>query len=215
MITSTSENNGLALLTDQDLQIYSIGISSAGSAEIRMAKIHPARRITASTIDLEGAEFAQRIIQEQHLSDQITIKIESIIEKLPYADAFFDFIYARLVLHYLSKDQLTLALKEIFRVLKKGGKFYVVVRSTNCPDAKDPKNTHDLQTGMTTYISPQGYSFTRFFHTKETIQDYLKSAGFQIQHVNAYQEQLCSDFQRTQLATSIDALIEVLAIKPL
>jgi len=213
MLLSPSENNGLALLTDQDLKVYSIGISTGGVAEVRMAKLNPHRKITASTIDQAGAEYALRYIQEQGLSDQISVKIENVVEKLPYPDETFDFIYARLILHYLPKDQLKGALKEIFRVLNRGGKFYVVVRSTECPDAKDPINTFDPSTGMTTYTSSQGYSCTRYFHTEESIQDYLNTAGFTVHDIKSYEEQLCSDFQRSKPSATVDALIEVVATK--
>ena len=98
-------------------------------------------------------------------------------------------------------------------MLKRGGKFYVVVRSTECPDAKDPSNTLDSATGMTTYTSPEGNSITRYFHTEESIQQYLKAAGFTIHEIRSYEEQLCSDFQRSKPSATVDALIEVVATK--
>lgn len=213
MLESTSEINGLALLTDQDLQVYSIGISTGGMAELKMAEMNPNRYVIASTIDLEGAQFAQNQITEKGLSDQVTVTIEDISQPLPYEDAFFDFVYARLVLHYLSKDQLTDALDEIYRILKKDGKLYVVVRSSNSPHANNPHNQYDPSTGFTTYISSKGLSYSRYFHTKESIQEYLITSGFSINHVKSYEERLCSDFQRTQLSSQIDSLIEVLASK--
>lgn len=81
---SISENNGLALITEQDRRIYSVGISTGGTAEIRMATASPERKIIATTIDQEGAKFAQRKITEAGLLDQIKVKIEDVSAPLPY-----------------------------------------------------------------------------------------------------------------------------------
>ena len=71
MPASISENNGLSLLTDQDKQVYSVGISTGGIAEIRMAQALANRHIVATTIDLEGASFAQTQIDQLELSDRV------------------------------------------------------------------------------------------------------------------------------------------------
>lgn len=48
MHQSISENNGIATLNDSDLEIYSVGISTGGIAEIRMAELNPQRRVIAT-----------------------------------------------------------------------------------------------------------------------------------------------------------------------
>lgn len=171
----------------------------------------PQRQIIATTIDQAGADFAKEKIASEGLSSQISIKIEDVSHSLPYHDESFDFIYARLVLHYLPKEALAHALKELYRILRRDGGFFVVVRSTDC---KEAKGSFDPHTGLTTYTSAC-VTYARFFHTENSIQDYLKSSGFAIQHVKSYEEQLCVDFKRTQLSQNKDALIEVLASKPL
>lgn len=211
MYLSVSENNGIEALNDSDLQVYSVGISTGGIAEIRMVELNPQRKVIATTIDTKGAEFARDHIETKGLSNQVIVKIEDVSKPLPYEDSSFDFIYARLVLHYLPKPELVQALKELHRVLKEGGKLFVVVRSSNCYEAQN--GTLDPLTGLTTYTSNDGNTHSRFFHTENSIQEYLKDSGFKIQHVKSYEEQLCSDFQRTKLSNYIDDLIEVLSIK--
>ncbi len=130
-----------------------------------------------------------------------------------FNDDSFDFIYARLVLHYLPKTELVQALSELHRVLKDGGKLFVVVRSSTCYEATSKNAIFDLLTGLTTYTSNDGNSYSRFFHTENAIQEYLNASGFTIQYVKSYEEQLCIDFQRTQLSNYIDSLIEVLSFK--
>lgn len=210
--SSISENNGLAVITDRDHKIYSVGISTGGAAEIRMALDNPNRHIIATTLDSEGALFARKQVKEAGLSKQIEVKVEDVTKTLPYADACFDYIYARLVLHYLAKSDLHSALKELHRVLKKGGKIFTVVRSINCVEAKDNASILDIHTGLTTYCS-NGTFYSRHFHSEDSIQHYLKSSGFIIKHVNVYDEQLYSDFQRSKISSQIDTLIEVLSEK--
>ena len=132
---------------------------------------------------------------------------------MPYADHSFDFVYARLVLHYLSNQDLTKSLQELFRILKPEGKIYVVVRSNECKEATSPFATYDAVSGFTTYPLANGMHLKRRFHSKESIQDFLLFAGFQIMHVETYEEQLCTDFQRKHLSKYLDSLIEVLAVK--
>lgn len=208
---SISEDNGIKILTQEDRNIYSVGISTGGVAEIRMVANNLERHVTATTIDPEGAEFAKNQVSKLGLLHQIHIKIEDVTKSLPYRNEHFDYIYARLVLHYLPRSALQCALKELHRILKIDGKLFVVIRSVDCLEAHSKNSTFDSDTGLTTYFS-DGNSYSRYFHSEESIQCYLKSAGFSIKHIDSYNEQLCIDFQRTKLSKQIDTLIEVLAI---
>lgn len=211
MLDSISENNGLSLVADQDKNVYSVGISTGGLAEIRMARALANRHIVATTIDLEGASFAQSQIDQASLSDRIEVKIEDIAQPLPYADESFDFVYARLVLHYLPKNDLQNALQELLRILKSTGRIFVVVRSTACLEAK--KGFYNTHTGMTTCTSKNGGTYSRYFHSEDSISAFLKNAGFHIIHIKSYDEQLCIDFQRTKPSSDSDNLIEIYASK--
>ena len=213
MHKSVSENNGIATLSNNDLQIYSVGISTGGIAEMRMAELNPQRRVIATTIDTKGANFAKAHIEAKRLSKQVIVKIEDVSKPLPYKDGAFDFIYARLVLHYLPKAELVQALSELHRVLKDSGKLFVVVRSSNCYEATSKNAIFDPLRGLTTYTSNDGNSYSRFFHTENSIQEYLRASGFTVQHVKSYEEQLCIDFQRTKPSNHIDVLVEVLSSK--
>jgi SAM-dependent methyltransferase len=215
---SISEDHGIATLTDDDLEIYSVGISTGGVAEIHMAEASPRRHIIATTIDKKGVEFAQKYIAEKHLEGQIEEKIEDIAEPLPYPDGHFDYIYARLVLHYLPEDKLVAALAELYRVLRLGGKLFVVVRSTNCPDAKRKEAHFDPMTKLTTCTltddkTGKTYSYSRYFHTEQSIREYVARAGFNVSYAKAYDEHLYVDFMRTKLSPEIDNVIELLAFK--
>jgi ubiquinone/menaquinone biosynthesis C-methylase UbiE len=213
MYPSLSENNALEILDKQDLSIYSVGISTGGNAEIRMVAANPQRRVIATTIDVNGASFAKEKIESKNYSEQIQVKLEDVSESLPYESFTFDFIYARLVLHYLPKDKLALSLDELYRILKKNGRIFVVVRSANTYAAKLDDATYDPVTGFTTYIGYDKKIYSRFFHTEQSIQEALRSSNFKIESIKNYQEFICSDFERTDLSPFADELIEIVASK--
>lgn len=123
---SISEEYGISLIENKDKNILSIGISTAGSAEIEMARRNSNSHIIATTIDNKGLEFTKRIIIQEGLEDRIELKIEDISKKLPYNDNYFDFVYARLVLHYLDNKQLEKSLSEIYRVMKFDSRYSVM-----------------------------------------------------------------------------------------
>ena len=215
---SISEDHGVAFLRDTDLEIYSVGISTCGVAEIRMAQAQPGRHIIATTIDEEGLQFTLDYINEHGFSKQVEGRLEDVAQPLPYDDNTFDYIYARLVLHYLTKQQLEKTLVELRRVLKDGGRLFVVVRSVTCSDAQENAVEYDSDTGLTTYTSvdPETHKSAarkRYFHTKESMTDYLQQAGFEVTHIEAYIEQLAHGFLRKRLSDNRDEVIELLATK--
>jgi ubiquinone/menaquinone biosynthesis C-methylase UbiE len=212
---SQSEESGLSLLKASDLQVLSVGVSTGGVAEVRMAQSNPKRHIIATTIDEHGVADAKKIIEEKRLSEKIDIRLEDVSEPLPYDDNYFDYIYARLVLHYLPKDKLDKTLLELKRVLKPTGKIFVVVRSIECPDTRSLGAKYDSTTGLTTITSRAnpGRPYSRYFHSTDSIKSHMISAGFKIDSVKSYEEQLFIDFMRTQPAPNKDHVIEVIGEK--
>ena len=51
--------------------------------------------------------------------------------KFPYVDNKFDIIFARLAIHYFSKESLSHILEDIHRILKPNGTFFILVKITN------------------------------------------------------------------------------------
>ncbi|NGX53759.1 MAG: hypothetical protein K1000chlam4_00476 [Chlamydiae bacterium] len=202
ILHSISQESGIAAVKKDDLTVYCVGISTAGAAEMRMAQLHPKRHIIATTIDAEGARFVLERVDAKGLSRQIAVKVEDVSKPLPYEDNHFDFIYARLVLHYLPRADLTHALNGLYRVLKGGSRLFVVVRSS--VDLHGRPIPHGEE------------SYWRHFHSEASIREHLLAAGFKIEYVKSYEEHLCDDFYRRQPSTSVDTVIEtvVLKIKP-
>ena len=217
---STSEEHGINLITEKDLNILSIGISTAGSAEIKMAEKNRNSHIIATTIDKEGLNYTKNIIEQYGLSDRIETKLEDISEKMPYNEEFFDFVYARLVLHYLDNENLTNALKEIKRVMKKHGRLYIVVRSRDEWEAKLEGASYDENTGITQYpkydtLGTDNVEYLyRRLHTVDSLSSFLVAEGFDIKYIKEYKEQSYKDYKRTEKVKYPNSLIECLCEKP-
>jgi cyclopropane fatty-acyl-phospholipid synthase-like methyltransferase len=210
---SQSEEKGIALLPKGATKIYSVGVSTGGTAEIRMALQEPGAHIVATTLDQQGADFSRKIVAEHQLDDRVEIKIENVADPLPYADVEFDYVYARLVLHYLTKQELPGVLESLRRILKPEGSLFVVVRSTDCPDMHREGAQYDENTGLTRYVGGNGKVCFRQFHTQASIRNAIELAGFTIDEVNQYDERLFMDYQRQHIAPHTDNVIEVGAHK--
>jgi ubiquinone/menaquinone biosynthesis C-methylase UbiE len=216
---SKSEKSGLSLLKKNDKVIFCPGVGT-GTAEIRMALDNPERKIIATTIDEEEIGKVANRIKETGLSNQIELKLEDIRKPMPYQNNCFDFIYARLVLHYLSKQELEEALKELYRVLKPDGRIFIVVRSTNSPEAHLNGSTYDKKTRITTYPfydnegHKTGTTRRRYFHSIESISEHVIQSGFKVVYVKEYKESLYSDFVREKIAFYPSFVIEIVVKKP-
>ena len=213
---SESELHGLDAISIVDKNILSAGISTGGKTEIEMMRRFPDAHVTATTIDKEGVEHSKQMVLREGLTEKIEVKYEDVSAALPYEDSSVDYIYARLVLHYLPNQRLDASLQEFSRILKPGGKVYIVVRSTECPDAKMPGNEYDEATGITTYhpVDPSGQrrSSVRRFHTVDSINGFV-GKYFKIEYTKQYDERLYRDYARTQQSPHTDNVIELLAIK--
>lgn len=175
--------------------------------------------VLATTVDEKGLQFSNDKLQAYAEAPRIITKIEDVTQKMPYADGTFDFIYARLVLHYLDKQQLDQALSEIYRVLKPQGQFFIVARNNKEWEISKPEFViaYDEKTNMTTYYQQWQKKVvrTRQFLTKEQLQTVLTQKGFQIKRCCEYREYLYTDYERTKQNKSKkpNYLTEVVATK--
>ncbi len=209
---SKSEANGLSFLKSTDLKVFSVGISTGGAAEIRMARQSGSRHIIATTIDEKGLEVTNSKVEELGLSNQISLKIEDISEPLAYKKNYFDYIYARLVLHYLNEEKLNSTLLSLYRVAKKNARLFVVVRSDQSPEAQQKDNIYDSKSGLTTYKTADGKKLTRYFHSVASISTAIENAGWEIINTEQYDEKLNAAFDRKGFWVE-NNVIEVLAKK--
>ncbi|MFZ3301659.1 MAG: class I SAM-dependent methyltransferase [Microgenomates group bacterium] len=212
---SISEENGLLKLRSTDNIIFSPGISTAGFAEIRMVKDNPDRKVIATTVDQKGLEFANETIKKLGYEKQIETRLEDLSKEWNYPENYFDFIYARLVLQYLSSQDLDKVLAWFYSSLKSGGLLFVVVRSVKNVSSKDQVIKFDSLTKMTTYKDGDmaGGIAIRYFHTPETMTVHMSKAGFIMNEIKEYKERLSKDFMRKKLSDDENHLIEVTCSK--
>lgn len=219
---SQSEDRGVSILSAGDKVIYSPGISTAGFAEIRMAQQDQGREIIATTIDTKGLEFTNDLITRLGLQNQIKTRNEDLRSAWNYPPGSFDVIYARLVLHYLSVQDLDVTLRNFFRSLKSGGKMFIVVQSAKNIDEKDPNFDYDAETHFTsqskymadgTFVSVE----KRYWHTPESMRVHLSTAGFVTDSVSEYDEQLYHDYARRSenISPKVAHLLEIVVHKPI
>lgn len=114
-----------------------------------------------------GAEAIRGLARESDLKIEVT---EEFSERLPFADAEFDVVFARAVLHHTS--DLATACKEFFRVLKPGGRFvavreHVISHSADLQAFLDQHPLHKLYGGENAFLLPQ-------------YQNAITSAGFKL-----------------------------------
>jgi len=218
---SISEERGLALLQPSDKVIFSPGISTAGFAEIRMAQQNPERRVIATTIDAGGMQYTSDLVRRVGLQSQIETKLEDLRGPWNHAPDSFDFIYARLVLHYISTQDLDSTLQNFMRSLRPGGRLFAVVQSVKNIDPNDPNNKYDPETRLTSRVKylTDGTIIgigERYLQTPESFGEHVERAGFVLQSVQEYEEQLYHDYERTHemIGPRPSQLIEIVAVKP-
>lgn len=215
---STSEENGLSLLRATDKLILSVGISTGGVAEIRMVENDSERKVIATTIDEQGLAVSEQIINNLGLRDRIELKLEDLRGKWNYPADYFDFIYARLVLHYLPIGDLVSVLKNFYASLKPDGLLFIVVRSEKTIGNDSRESIYDPVTRFTSFktIGTNGeidYADGRYFQNIDSLGVHLEAAGFKIAYIKEYEEQLYTDFMRQNISMQRDHLIELLAHK--
>ena len=216
---SKSEKRGLKQLKSTMKNILSIGISTGGSAEINMAKTCPEAKIVATTIDKKGLKFSIEKMSNYKEFAQIEAKIEDVSKPMIYADNTFDYVYARLVLHYLNKQQLNDALNEIYRVLKPNGTLFVVARNNKEWELIKPEFviSYDEETNITTYYEQWKKEIIRKrqFLSEDQLKEVLTAHNFKIKSVKSYREKLYTDYERTRKYRSKkpNYLTEVVAVK--
>lgn len=210
---SISELDGINLINNNMENVLSVGISTNGNAEIEMLNKNENLFIIGTTIDKKGIEKTKKIVLDKKIEDRFLLKLEDVRDKDIYEDDSFDYIYARLVLHYLTDSELNEVLKEFRRILKKDGLLYIVVRSDKCDEYINNLIKFDEKTGLSEHVTFTGVVDKRRFHNYETITKSVTDAGLYIKSIKDYDEVLYADYERTIPVDVRNNLIEVICFK--
>lgn len=111
----------------------------------------------------ESALAALRTMAERR-DLAVTTVCGDIGAKLPFKDGTFDAVYAHLSLHYFDNAHTARVFREVHRVLKKGGLFFV-----KCKSVDDPLYGKGERVGEDMYV----YEHLRHFFRKEFMEQML------------------------------------------
>jgi len=103
---------------------------------------------------------AQKYAEENNLDFKI---IKADIRNLPYEDESFSFVYSYNSIEHLTKTGTKKAVKEILRVLKKGGLLYINFQSTDSAFMKEGKDIGDNEILDVSQAGKHGFEDT--FHS--------------------------------------------------
>jgi ubiquinone/menaquinone biosynthesis C-methylase UbiE len=133
----------------------------AGGSRPKIA-VFSERGYEAHGVDISDTmiERAKKYADENKLDYKI---IKADMRELPYEDESFSFVYSYHTIMHLTKAGSKKAIKEMLRVLKKGGLLYINFQSTDSTFIKDGKDIGDNE--MLDIREAGKYGFEDTFHS--------------------------------------------------
>jgi len=127
-------------------------------------------------ISNEGINYVKSLIHKKNLNAELVV---SPTKDLPFEDNFFNGIMSYGVLYYMDIADIKKSINEIYRTLKKSGKGFIVVRSTEDYRFGQGKefepNTFRLETETDTDKNASNESgMIMHFFTREELVEYFK-----------------------------------------
>ena len=120
----TNPRHGLARqIPNNDLHILDVCFGT-GNSTLLVAKNNSKNRITGVDLSADMLQVANRKIRKQGLSNVITLRMDAL--NMDFEDESFDIATSSFGLHEMEYPVMENILKEMNRVLKKGGKLYLV-----------------------------------------------------------------------------------------
>jgi SAM-dependent methyltransferase len=141
-------------------------------ASLLLKKKNPSCQMFSSDISLQALQKGKAIAQNKGV--KIDYSMVCRVERLPFANDFFDYVFGSSILIYTN---LPLALKELRRVLKKGG-YYIGIREC----ASSPIFT-PFYNVLYARKSDEYASLTQL-HSYKKWMNALKHAGFNLYQIN-------------------------------
>ena len=106
---------------ESNMRVLDVG-SGTGTLTLMLARAKPGVHVTG----LDGDPDVLRIAREKAERARIAVEfVEGLATSLPFADASFDRVTTSLVLHHLTPEDKARALREMHRVLRRGGELHV------------------------------------------------------------------------------------------
>lgn len=93
-----------------------------GATTRALAREHPRARVTGVDVSRESVVRAERLSRSEGTRAAYVVGDES---GLPFADASFDLAFTSCVFHHIERDQHPFWIRELRRVLRPGGRFFL------------------------------------------------------------------------------------------
>lgn len=131
---------------------------------------------------IEGVKYTRELLDysgHEKYTDNIK---EGELTNINFANEYFDGIICFGVLYYLKEQEINIAIKEIYRILKPGGKLFLQVRTTD--DYRCSRNNQKLEGEGNTYIINENdgekcahseNGMVMHFFTRQELEGLLKS----------------------------------------
>ncbi|MDP2920021.1 MAG: class I SAM-dependent methyltransferase [Dehalococcoidia bacterium] len=104
-----------------DHLVLDVGCGTA-TLTLMVKKAQPEAVVTGFDYDLDALAFARRKITRARLDIAL---VRGTALELPFADMSFERVLSSLMFHHLTTENKQRAFREIFRILKPGGEFYL------------------------------------------------------------------------------------------
>ncbi len=109
-------------LSQQEVRVMDAG---CGSASLAIDVKKESQKILLYAIDADPTILKIAEKKAKRENQQIHFR-KAYLQKLPFPDNSFDVVYSSLVFHHLNSDAKKEAMKDIYRILKKNGRFLLV-----------------------------------------------------------------------------------------
>jgi len=138
----------------------------------------------------EGIEVTHQWLADEGLAADL--QLQSMTEKLPYEDAFFDAVISVQVIHHTDRATIREVVQEITRVLKRGGFLFVTV-----PKLKNQGESFD-QVEPNTFIPLDGpeKGLPHHYFTPEELREVFGDLNITDIHLDSVNHYCLSAFKR-------------------
>ncbi|OGM27156.1 hypothetical protein A3D00_05595 [Candidatus Woesebacteria bacterium RIFCSPHIGHO2_02_FULL_38_9] len=147
-------------------------------------------KVILADISDHALKVAQGKVREAGVSQNLELRqIDYWKDKINLPDESVDVVYSRQSLHYFPKDETGRLFKEVYRILKKGGKAYITLKS--------PEDTVEMSYLKETSVEYEPNVFIKNDRLKsrfsiDQLKEILNTAGILDSQVTPYKERVPS-----------------------
>jgi ubiquinone/menaquinone biosynthesis C-methylase UbiE len=156
-------------------RILSVGCGQGTDLFLALGKVNHDTKIVGLDISLSSLKSAVNEIRQANLNNNL-IFINADAQKLPFRAESFDTIWSLGVLHHV--PDIELALSEIERVLKPGGKLFLMLYRRSCPKGILVNMARKISRSIDTAMKKDCYIYSKI--RKSNIENKFGTAIYEL-----------------------------------